>query len=84
MEEKHQILMKMSTKYSYAQFQGMNNSSRFTSEDEKNNVVYLQNRPAIVVSSTSWSEDENFALLFDALKSMLKSSVFSTKNQTFF
>lgn len=45
-------------------------SSRFTSEDEKNNAVYLQDRPAILVSSTSWSEDENFALLFDALKSM--------------
>jgi beta-1,4-mannosyltransferase len=77
MEEKHHILMKMATKYSYPQFQGTNNSSRFTGEDEKNNVVYLPNRPAIVVSSTSWSEDENFALLFDALKSVLKRFVFN-------
>jgi len=68
-EEKHQILMKMNTKYSYQQFQGRsNNSSRFTSEDEKNNIMFLQDRPAILVSSTSWSEDENFALLSDALK----------------
>ncbi len=50
----------------------MNNSSRFTSEDEKNNIGYLQDRPAILVSSTSWSEDENFALLFDALKGMFQ------------
>jgi len=56
-------------KYSYQQFQGRsNNSSRFTIEDERNNIVYLQDRPVILVSSTSWSEDENFALLFDALK----------------
>ncbi|CAF0758519.1 unnamed protein product [Adineta steineri] len=68
-EEKHQILMKMSTKYSYKQFQGKSDdSTRFTSEDEKNNVTYVKDRPAILVSSTSWSEDENFTLLFDALK----------------
>jgi hypothetical protein len=72
-EEKHQILMKMNAKYSYKQFQGKSNtSSRFTSENERNNVVYVQDRPAILVSSTSWSEDENFALLFDALKSMFR------------
>ncbi|CAF0871537.1 unnamed protein product [Rotaria sordida] len=68
-EEKHQIFMKMNTQYSYQSFQGRsNNSTRFTKEDETNNIVCLQDRPAILVSSTSWSEDENFALLFDALK----------------
>ncbi|UJR25507.1 hypothetical protein I4U23_006853 [Adineta vaga] len=68
-EEKHQILMKMNTKYQYEPFQGKsNNSSRFTHEDEHNNIVFLPDRSAILVSSTSWSEDENFALLFDALK----------------
>ncbi|CAF1540956.1 unnamed protein product, partial [Rotaria sordida] len=46
----------------------LNNSTRFTKEDETNNIVCLQDRPAILLSSTSWSEDENFALLFDALK----------------
>ncbi|CAF3935571.1 unnamed protein product [Rotaria sp. Silwood2] len=59
----------MNTQYAYKPFQGRsNNSTRFTNEDEKNNISYLQDRPAILVSSTSWSEDENFELLFDALK----------------
>ncbi|CAF2203290.1 unnamed protein product [Rotaria magnacalcarata] len=68
-EEKHKILMKMIAQYSYKQFEGKSTkSTRCTTEDEKNNIVYLPDRPVILVSSTSWSEDENFQLLFDALK----------------
>jgi len=46
-------------------------SSRFTRENETNKIEYVKDRPVILVSSTSWSEDENFALLFDALKSKI-------------
>jgi len=68
-EEKHHILMKMADKYGYKQFQGSSSgSSRFTRENETNKIEYVKDRPVILVSSTSWSEDENFALLFDALK----------------
>lgn len=31
-------------------------------------VKYRQDRPAVLVSSTSWTEDENFDILFNALE----------------
>ena len=33
------------------------------------NIELVPNRPAIVVSSSSWTEDEDFHLLIDAFES---------------
>jgi len=42
--------------------------SKFTDEGPDGVVAQKQTRPAILMSSTSWTEDEDFSILLDALK----------------
>jgi len=67
-EEKHQLFRKLSGEYrEFNSPDGENTSTAFTAETE-NGSSYLSNRPALIVSSTSWTVDEDFSILLEALK----------------
>ncbi|ENN81311.1 hypothetical protein HUJ04_003921 [Dendroctonus ponderosae] len=65
LKEKHEFLMKMSQMYDA--FLGDGGSTILTKE-EHGNVELKPKRPAFIVSSTSWTEDEDFSILFKALQ----------------
>jgi len=72
LEEKHKLFNKLSKEYPvFAGKQGRDgdkNSTTFTEYNTDDNVaIALERRPALVVSSTSWTEDEDFSILLDAL-----------------
>lgn len=57
--EKHYLLEKMNLNY-------------FTKLTESGEVELLPDRPGLLVSSTSWTPDEDFSILLQALQSMYK------------
>ncbi|XP_046859989.1 chitobiosyldiphosphodolichol beta-mannosyltransferase-like [Xenia sp. Carnegie-2017] len=69
LSERHQMFTKLSKSYEcFKSVEGkLISSTRFTTQED-NKVMLLPNRPALLISSTSWTEDEDFGLLLDALK----------------
>lgn len=63
--QKHDFLLRLGK--SYPQFIQQDNSTIFTEIINKE-VKLKISRPGLVVSSTSWTEDEDFSVLFSALQ----------------
>lgn len=65
LKEKHEFLKRLGKHYTNLILD--ENSTLFT--EEINNEVYLKhNRPGLIVSSTSWTEDEDFSIFLEALQ----------------
>lgn len=65
LEEKHKFITRLGK--TYKQLLDSDGSSLFT-QQTGNDVTYKNERPGILVSSTSWTEDEDFSVLFSALQ----------------
>lgn len=69
LEEKHQLFTRLSQRYSV--LGGSVHSTAFTTVTANGAVSLRYDRPALLVSSTSWTEDEDFNILLSALIGLL-------------
>ena len=65
-EEIHELFLQLSETYNA--FEGSSkNATVFTNENMDGEIKLVHNRPGLIVSSTSWTEDEDFSILLDSL-----------------
>lgn len=78
MEQKHEFFFKLATDYYEFLPTEMKpdevDATRFTYKDSDGNVHLRDDRPAVLVSSTSWTPDEDFSMLLKALDRMFRST----------
>jgi beta-1,4-mannosyltransferase len=70
-EDKHNLFVKLKEECIEFAANDINdeNETLFTVYDLINDKISLKaNRPALLISSTSWTEDEDFSILFEALE----------------
>lgn len=67
-EKKHELFQRLATLYpDFKSATDYENSTAFTTKTVKGDVKLREDRPGLLVSSTSWTPDEDFQLLLDAL-----------------
>lgn len=72
MQEKHSLMTKLAKIYEV--FGDENGLSRFTECLASGEIGLRLDRPGFIVSSTSWTDDEDFSILFNALQGELLSA----------
>ncbi|PVD39192.1 hypothetical protein C0Q70_01820 [Pomacea canaliculata] len=69
LQEQHELFVRLSLVYPVFQARPPSqNTTRFTCCSSEGTVMKLATRPVLLVSSTSWTEDEDFKILLDALQ----------------
>lgn len=52
----------------YHEFKGVDDQSTSLTEVYEGNIILKSTRPALIISSTSWTEDEDFSILLLSLR----------------
>lgn len=71
-EDKHSFFLKLAQNYKLNEIQSDNSDNTVFTESINGQIQMRQNRPALIVSCSSWTEDEDFQILFKALQNYQK------------
>lgn len=63
-QEKHDLFLKLGEEYPLF----LNENGTIFTQNTHNGLLMKEDRPAVIISSTSWTEDENFGILLEALR----------------
>jgi len=66
--ESHQLFASLAKQYPVFRSNDGSVNTVFTELLSDDNAVWKKDRPALIVSSTSWTDDEDFSVLLSALQ----------------